>query len=218
MNKALVVIGVFIILLFIGMVIMNQQAISSKQAGQLPFNQLTPTPTSVLSLMQSGQSAGNPTTSASAPSPTKAIEENEIPATVTATIKTAKGSIVIEMETKDTPNTIVNFVTKAKSGFYKNLIFHRVEDWVIQGGDPTGTGRGGGNIKTELNKKSFVKGAVGVARGGDIEVSNDSQFFIVKTDADWLNEQYTYFGMVTSGMDVVEKISVGDKILEVIIE
>lgn len=195
---------------------MNQQTISSKQAGQIPFGQLSPTPTSALSLQQSGQSKSGLSTSA--PTPTKGVEQNEIPATVTATIKTAKGNIVIEMETKDAPNTIANFVTKAKTGFYKNLIFHRVEDWVIQGGDPTGTGRGGGNIKTELNKKSFVKGAVGVARGGDIEVSNDSQFFIVKTDADWLNEQYTYFGMVTSGMDVVEKISVGDKILEIIIK
>lgn len=65
----------------------------------------------------------------------------------------------------------------------------------------------------ELNNKSFVAGSLGVARGEDINISNDSQFFITKTDASWLNSQYTNFGIVTQGMDVVNKIEIGDKIL-----
>ena len=100
----------------------------------------------------------------------------------------------------------------------KGFGFHRVEDWVIQGGDPTGTGSGGGQMQTEINSKPFVTGSLGVARGGDPRISNDSQFFIVKSDAAWLNQQYTNFGIVTEGMDVVNKIQIGDKILGITIE
>jgi len=137
---------------------------------------------------------------------------------VTVTIKTSKGGIELALFSKDAPNTVANFVNKAKSGFYNNLIFHRVEDWVIQGGDPLGNGTGGGKMPTELNNKSFVVGSLGVARGGDINVSNNAQFFITKTDASWLNGQYTNFGIVTKGMDVVNKIEIGDKILGITVE
>lgn len=136
----------------------------------------------------------------------------------TAKIITTKGTIVLSLYPKDAPNTVANFVKKAKSGFYNNLTFHRVEDWVIQGGDPKGDGTGGGNIPTELNDKPFLVGSLGVARGGDIKVSNDSQFFIDKKDATWLNKQYTNFGIVTKGMDVVNKIEIGDKILSITIQ
>src|SRR3990172_5829349 len=81
-----------------------------------------------------------------------------------AVIKTGKGNIALELFEKDAPNTVKNFAKKAKSGFYNNLIFHRVEDWVIQGGDPLGTGTGGSEMPTELNNKPFVVGALGVAR------------------------------------------------------
>lgn len=135
-----------------------------------------------------------------------------------ATITTSKGEIVMTLYPEVAPKTVSNFVTKAQSGFYNNLTFHRVEDWVIQGGDPDGNGTGGGNMATELNSKPFVKGSLGVARGGDIKVSNDSQFFITKTPADWLDNQYTNFGIVTEGMDVVEKIAIGDKIISVSVE
>ncbi|OGH10474.1 MAG: hypothetical protein A2857_02100 [Candidatus Levybacteria bacterium RIFCSPHIGHO2_01_FULL_36_15] len=132
-----------------------------------------------------------------------------------AIIKTSKGNITISLYDKDAPNTIANFLKKASNGFYNNLTFHRVEDWVIQGGDPKGDGTGGGNMNTELNNKPFVIGSVGVARGSDIKVSNDSQFFITKTDAPWLNNQYTNFGIVTEGMDVVKKIQIEDKIIQI---
>lgn len=132
---------------------------------------------------------------------------------VTAVIKTEKGDIELTFYTKDAPNTVANFVNKAKSGFYNNLIFHRVEDWVIQGGDPLGNGTGGGNMSTELNNKPFIMGSLGVARGQDINISNDAQFFITKKYSQFLNGQYTNFGIVTKGMDVVNKILIGDKIL-----
>ncbi len=133
----------------------------------------------------------------------------------TAIIKTSKGDIELTLYPKDTPNTVANFLQKAKSGFYNNLIFHRVEDWVIQGGDPIGNGTGGGKMATELNNKPFVAGSLGIARGGDIKVSNDAQFFITKKDSQFLNGQYTNFGIVTKGMDAVNKIEIGDKILEI---
>lgn len=146
------------------------------------------------------------------------VASNEVSNEVTTVIRTDKGDIELSLYSQDAPNTVKNFLAKAKSGFYNNLIFHRVEDWVIQGGDPDGNGTGGGNMPTELNNKPFVVGSLGVARGGDIRISNDSQFFITKTDASWLNNQYTNFGIVTKGMDVVQKMSIGDKILGITIQ
>lgn len=138
--------------------------------------------------------------------------------TATAVVSTSKGDITIELYGNAAPNTVANFVSKAKSDYYKDLTFHRVEDWVLQGGDPLGNGTGGGKMSTELNKISFTTGSVGVARGGDINYSNDSQFFIVKSDATWLDNQYTNFGKVTSGMDVVNAMAIGDKILSITIK
>ncbi|MBI2613785.1 MAG: peptidylprolyl isomerase [Candidatus Levybacteria bacterium] len=132
---------------------------------------------------------------------------------MTAVIKTDRGDISITFYPEDAPNTVVNFVQKARSGFYNNLIFHRVEDWVIQGGDPMSNGTGGGKMPTELNNKPFVVGSLGVARGQDIKISNDAQFFITKKDSQFLNGPYANFGIVTKGMEVVNKIQIGDKIL-----
>jgi cyclophilin family peptidyl-prolyl cis-trans isomerase len=133
------------------------------------------------------------------------------------TIKTAKGNIVLELYSDQAPKTVQNFLNKINSKFYDNLTFHRVEDWVIQGGDPLGTGTGGGKMPTELNDLPFATGSLGVARQQDISVSNDSQFFIVTQDANWLDKQYTNFGKVIEGMDVVSGIQVGDKILSIVL-
>jgi peptidyl-prolyl cis-trans isomerase B (cyclophilin B) len=116
------------------------------------------------------------------------------------------------------PKTVENFVAKANAGFYNGLVFHRVEDWVVQGGDPRGNGTGGGSMPTELNEKPFVVGSVGVARGPDIRISNDSQFFVCLKPAEWLNRQYTNFGQVTEGMDAVRKIVAQDKIKKITIK
>lgn len=129
-----------------------------------------------------------------------------------AVIKTSKGEIKVKLYPEVAPKTVTNFATKASNGFYKNLTFHRVEDWVIQGGDPLGNGTGGGKIETELSDTPFKKGSLGVARGPIREVSNDAQFFICTQDCDWLTGDYTNFGEVTEGMDVALKIEPGDKI------
>lgn len=157
----------------------------------------------------------------------QAAKENTVPgpasdetlkASQTATLKTSKGDIKLLFYTDKAPNTIKNFLSKAKSGYYNNLTFHRVEDWVVQGGDPKGDGSGGGNIPVEFNDKPFVVGSLGVASRGDGKVQNDSQFFITKKDASWLNGQYTNFGEVTEGMDVVKKMAIGDKIMSITID
>jgi peptidyl-prolyl cis-trans isomerase B (cyclophilin B) len=133
-----------------------------------------------------------------------------------ATIELERGgSFTIALRPDKAERTVANFVAKAKAGFYDGKTFHRVEDWVVQGGDPDGTGRGGGKMPSELNDLPFSKGSVGIARGGDVKVNNDSQFFVVKSAASWLDKQYTNFGQVTSGQDVVQGIKIGDKIKKV---
>jgi cyclophilin family peptidyl-prolyl cis-trans isomerase len=122
------------------------------------------------------------------------------------------GSFTIQLFRDAAPKTVANFEQKARAGFYNGLIFHRVEDWVVQGGDPKGNGTGGGTMPSEYNDRPFLAGAVGVARGPDKRINNDAQFFICKRPAEWLNREYTNFGQVTAGMDVVQAIRVGDKI------
>lgn len=149
--------------------------------------------------------------------------KEDMRASISATIKTSKGTITVTLYNQEAHNAVKNFIEKAQKNFYNNLTFHRVEDWVIQGGDPQGTGTGGGAIVTELTGKSFVTGSLGWAasqnmqKGQDKRISNDSQFFIVKSDASWLDSEYTNFGIVTSGMGVVDKMQIGDKILSITI-
>jgi peptidyl-prolyl cis-trans isomerase B (cyclophilin B) len=131
------------------------------------------------------------------------------------TLKTSKGDITIEMRPDVAPKTVANFLTKFTNGYCEGKTFHRVEDWVVQGCDPLGNGTGGNDsLPTETSSESFLIGGVGVARKANPkEISNDSQFFIVKKDSQFLDGEYTYFGKVISGMDVVNKLAVGDKIL-----
>lgn len=142
----------------------------------------------------------------------------------TATIELEKGgSFTIELfgtgpANLSAPKTVENFISKANAGYYNGLTFHRVEDWVVQGGDPKGNGTGGGNMPTELNERPFVVGSVGVARGPDIRVSNASQFFVCLKPAEWLNKRYTNFGQVSEGMDVVRKVAIRDKIKKITIK
>lgn len=128
------------------------------------------------------------------------------------------GSFTILLLTSDAPKTVANFAAKARNRAYDGLTFHRVEDWVVQGGDPRGNGTGGGTMPSELNSIPFKAGAVGVARGPDIRVNNDSQFFVLKRDAPHLDGQYTNFGRVTSGIEVVSGIRIGDVIRTIRIE
>jgi peptidyl-prolyl cis-trans isomerase B (cyclophilin B) len=127
------------------------------------------------------------------------------------------GEIVIDFYPEDAPKTVENFVTLARKGFYDGLTFHRVEPgFVAQGGDPSGNGTGGPGytIKAEFNKQKHVRGTVAMARTQDPD-SAGSQFYICFKPAPFLDGQYTVFGIVTKGMDVVDRIKVGDRMKSV---
>ena len=133
-------------------------------------------------------------------------------------LKTKNGEILLKLYQDKAPNTVANFIKKANDGFYNGLTFHRVEqDFVAQGGDPLGNGTGGGDIKSEINNIPFVRGTIGLARANNIEISNDSQFFICLTTqkCQGLTSLYVNFGEVISGLDVLDKIKIGDKIIEI---
>src|SRR3954452_18827394 len=126
-----------------------------------------------------------------------------------ATLHTNHGAIDVELFPDDAPKTVDNFVKLARDGFYDGVVFHRViPDFMIQGGDPTGTGSGGPgySFEDEINDHKVERGALAMANAGPN--TNGSQFFIVTTDAaPWLDGKHTVFGTVTSGMDVVDTIS-----------
>ena len=126
----------------------------------------------------------------------------------TAIMKTTEGDIVFELFDEDAPKTVSNFKQLASQGFYDGLIFHRViEDFMIQGGCPKGTGTGGPGytFEDEINQHKVVRGALAMANAGPN--TNGSQFFIVTTEeAPWLDGKHTVFGEVRGGMDVVDRI------------
>jgi peptidyl-prolyl cis-trans isomerase B (cyclophilin B) len=126
-----------------------------------------------------------------------------------ATLHTNHGAIAVELFDDDAPKTVENFRKLAGEGFYDGVIFHRViPDFMIQGGDPTGTGTGGPGytFEDEFNDHKVERGALAMANAGPN--TNGSQFFIVTTEAaPWLDGKHTVFGRVTDGMDVVDTIS-----------
>src|SRR6202171_6328647 len=139
----------------------------------------------------------------------------------TATLNTSKGSIVCELFAKDAPKTVNNFVFLAREGFYNGTVFHRViADFMVQGGDPTGTGRGGPGYKFEAetkgNPNKHKVGSLSMANAGPN--TNGSQFFITHVATDWLDGKHTVFGQVTGGQDVVNKIQGGDQLKGVTIQ
>jgi cyclophilin family peptidyl-prolyl cis-trans isomerase len=125
-----------------------------------------------------------------------------------ATLNTNRGPIVVEFHDEDAPKTVENFRKLAGDGFYDGLAFHRViPDFMIQGGCPEGTGRGGPGytFEDEFNDHKIVRGALAMANAGPN--TNGSQFFIVTTEsAPWLDGKHTVFGAVVEGMDVVDEI------------
>jgi cyclophilin family peptidyl-prolyl cis-trans isomerase len=132
--------------------------------------------------------------------------------TTVAVIKTNMGTIEIELFAKETPKTVENFVGLANKGYYNGVIFHRVIDnFMIQGGDPTGTGRGGESIwgkkfNDEIDTSLVFdnEGLLAMANSGPN--TNGSQFFITLAPTKWLNGHHTIFGKVITGMDVVKEI------------
>jgi peptidyl-prolyl cis-trans isomerase B (cyclophilin B) len=134
---------------------------------------------------------------------------------ITATIHTDKGDMVIDLTPDKTPVTVANFLNLAKRGYYNGIAFHRViPDFMIQGGDPTGTGAGGPGYKFEDEFNATLKhsgpGILSMANAG--AGTNGSQFFITHSTQSHLDNKHTVFGKVTTGVDVVNKIKQGDKI------
>jgi len=137
----------------------------------------------------------------------------ETDATYEVTIETDKGTIALELYPEHAPKTVNNFVFLAEEGFYDGISFHRVIDnFMIQGGDPTGTGRGGPGYKfedeLEDNPLSHERGVLSMANAGPN--TNGSQFFITHAPQPHLDGRHTVFGKVIDGMDVVDNIEKGD--------
>ena len=140
--------------------------------------------------------------------------------TYTATIETSKGTIVCDLFAADAPMTVNNFVFLARDGFYDGIKFHRViADFMVQGGDPTGTGAGGPGYKfrdeVSENPHKHKVGSLSMANAGPN--TNGSQFFITHIATDWLNGKHTVFGQVTTGQDVVNALAQGDTMVKVTI-
>jgi len=136
------------------------------------------------------------------------------------TFQTDKGNIVLELAEDDAPNTVANFISLAEKGFYDGLAFHRViPDFMIQGGCPLGTGTGGPGyvIADECGPRlRHTRGVISMANAGPN--TGGSQFFITHVPCPHLDGKHAIFGKVTSGMEVVDKIQKGDKIIKVTVD
>ena len=137
--------------------------------------------------------------------------------TYTAIVKTERGDITIQLRADLAPEHVNSLVFLAREGYYDGITFHRVEPgFVVQGGDPTGTGNGGPGytLPAEFSSEPFVRGILGMARSSAPD-SAGSQWFVTLGDAFHLNDNYTVFGNVTDGMDIVDCIQIGDKIVTI---
>jgi peptidyl-prolyl cis-trans isomerase B (cyclophilin B) len=140
---------------------------------------------------------------------------------MTADIETSKGLIEVELTADKTPVTVANFVNLAQKGFYNGVVFHRViPDFMVQGGDPTGTGMGGPGYKFQDEIDPSLKhdrpGILSMANAGP--GTNGSQFFITHVPTPWLDGKHSVFGAVVKGQDVVNAIQKGDTIKSIAIK
>ena len=141
--------------------------------------------------------------------------------TYTATIQTSRGDIVIDLYADKVPNTVNNFVALARDGFYDGVSFHRViADFMVQGGDPTGSGRGGPGYRfnDEFHPELVHDGPGVLSMANAGPNTNGSQFFITHVATNWLDNKHSVFGRVRSGQDVVDAIRQGDVMEKVEIE
>jgi peptidyl-prolyl cis-trans isomerase B (cyclophilin B) len=136
------------------------------------------------------------------------------------TMETTKGKIVLELTEDDAPNTVANFISLAEKGFYNGVLFHRViADFMVQGGDPQGRGTGGPGytIADEFSPKlKHERGVISMANAGPN--TGGSQFFITTVPTPWLDGKHAIFGKVTAGMDVVDVLRQGDKMIKVTVD
>lgn len=175
-------------------------------------------------LVRSGESSRPTSTNEASPSASLDGKYSEFPGVLpekertnkNIRIKTNKGTIEFELFGKEAPKAVSNFIFLTNEGFYNGLTFHRREEgFVIQGGDPKGDGSGGPGYQFEDEKVTldYEKGIVAMANSG--ANTNGSQFFIMLADKKDLPKSYTIFGKVTKGIDVVDKIKIGDVMEEV---
>ena len=135
-------------------------------------------------------------------------------------IETAYGTIEAELYSEDAPKTVARITELANKNFYDGLTFHRViPGFVAQGGDPSGNGTGGSGtkLKAEFNKRKHLEGTLAMARSSHPD-SADSQFYICLGAQPKLDNQYTIFGQVVKGLEVVKKLKVGDKMTKVYVK
>lgn len=168
-------------------------------------------PQAAAGLEQPAREAGLAAAGDEAAVSTTKTKENK---TVNVEIETSMGMIKAELYPEEAPKTVENFVTLAKKGFYENIIFHRViPDFMIQTGDPTGTGMGGPgySFEDEFSKKlrHDKAGLLSMANAGPN--TNGSQFFITVAPTPWLDDRHSIFGRVTEGLEVAEKISLVER-------
>jgi cyclophilin family peptidyl-prolyl cis-trans isomerase len=192
-----------------------------KKPAEAPTPVETPTAVSTEAASAAPSATATPEAAATpaAGQPDLTVDESGLSHAV-ATIMTDKGAIKFKFYTKDAPNTVARIVELIRSGFYNGLTFHRVvPGFVIQGGDPNGNGTGGSGqkLKAEFNSRKHVEGTVAMARASDPD-SADSQFYIALGALPQLDGQYTVFGQVVEGMDVVKKIAIGDKMTKVTVQ
>lgn len=139
----------------------------------------------------------------------------------TVVMNTTQGVIKFKLYPQDAPHTVDRFIELAQKGFYNGLTFHRaIDNFIIQTGDPTGSGTGGSGqqLKAEFNNRRHIEGAVAMARAPSNPDSADSQFYITLSAQPRLDHNYTVFGQVIEGMDAARKIKVGDKVTSVAIQ
>ncbi len=140
--------------------------------------------------------------------------------TTSATIKTVHGDIVFRFYTKAAPHTSARIMQLIQNKFYDGLLIHRaIPNFIIQMGDPTGTGTGGSGtkLKPEFNELQHIKGTIAMARGTDKD-SADSQFYICLTTLSHLDGKNTIFGQVVDGLDVLPKLSKGDRVISITLD
>ena len=189
----------------VGLVACREAKMNPTQS-PVPFPSESSTPSTPVS------PTATPTPTVSTTTPTTATASFPL-----VTMETDKGTIEFILYPDTAPNTVANFISLAKKGFYDGLTFHRVvADFMIQGGDPNGDGSGGPGyrIKAEFNARQHLEGTVAMARADDPD-SAGSQFYICLTPQPSLDGKYTVFGQVTNGLSVVHAIQQGDKILKV---
>ncbi len=224
-SKLPVILGAIIAVLILGGLVYSQM-LRNREATETPGAQASVVPTETAPAASASPAA--PQASAAPEAPATVAPSAATPPNVsgvdlttdvnglskaTVTLNTTKGVIKYKFFSKDAPNTVARMVELIKKGFYNGLIFHRVvPGFVIQGGDPLGNGTGGSGqkLKAEFNNRPHIEGAVAMARAQDPD-SADSQFYISLGTHPHLDHNYTVFGQVIEGMDVVRKIQIGDK-------